>query len=38
MNDRVENLILLLPGLLLLALAFFLPIFQMLSLDRKSVV
>lgn len=33
MNDRVENLILLLPGLLLLALAFFLPIFQMLSLS-----
>jgi putative spermidine/putrescine transport system permease protein len=33
MNDRTENLLLILPGLLLLALAFFLPIIQMLSLS-----
>ena len=33
MSDRIENLLLVLPGLLLLALAFFLPIFQMLALS-----
>lgn len=33
MTDRTENLILALPGLLLLALAFFLPIGQMLALS-----
>ena len=33
MSDRTENLLLILPGLLLLALAFFLPIFQMLGLS-----
>ncbi|MCA0279401.1 MAG: ABC transporter permease [Proteobacteria bacterium] len=33
MSDRTENLLLVLPGLLLLALAFFLPIFQMLALS-----
>ena len=33
MSDRTENLLLILPGLLLLALAFFLPIFQMLALS-----
>ena len=33
MNDRTENLLLALPGLALLALAFFLPIGQMLALS-----
>lgn len=33
MTDRRENLVLLLPGLVLLALAFFLPILRMLSLS-----
>lgn len=33
MNDRTENLLLVLPGLLLLALAFLLPIGQMLALS-----
>ena len=33
MNDRTENLLLALPGLALLALAFFLPIGQMLVLS-----
>ncbi len=33
MSDRTENLLLMSPGLLLLVLAFFLPIFQMLGLS-----
>ncbi|BCH28468.1 ABC transporter permease [Mesorhizobium sp. L-8-10] len=36
MNDRTENLLLVSPGLLLLALAFFLPIFQMLALSVSA--
>lgn len=33
MNDRAENTLLVMPGLLLLALAFFVPITQMLILS-----
>lgn len=36
MSDRAENLLLALPGLLLLALAFFLPIGQMMLLSLSG--